>query len=56
VLTTFTYGSNMGPAQAARHIRGVSAHELGSTAARHFTTGKNVDVDLRSTQSLTLAT
>ena len=38
VLTTFTYGANMGPAQAARHIRGVSAHELGATAARHFTT------------------
>ena len=31
---------NLGPAQAARHIRGVSAHELGVTAARHFTTGK----------------
>jgi TnpA family transposase len=40
VLTTFAYGANMGPAQAARHIRGVSAHELGATAARHFTTGK----------------
>jgi TnpA family transposase len=40
VLTTFTYGANLGPAQAARHIRGVSAHELGVTAARHFNTGK----------------
>jgi hypothetical protein len=40
VLTTFTYGCNLGPAQAARHIRGVSAHELGATAARHFTTEK----------------
>jgi hypothetical protein len=40
VLTTFTYGCNMGPAQAARHIRGVSAHELGATQARHFTTSK----------------
>ena len=40
MLTTFTYGANLGPAQAARHIRGVSAHELGLTAARHFTTGK----------------
>jgi TnpA family transposase len=40
VLTTFTYGANLGPAQAARHIRGVSAHELGLTAARHFTTEK----------------
>ena len=40
MLTTFTYGANLGPAQAARHIRGVSAHELGATAARHFTTEK----------------
>jgi TnpA family transposase len=40
VLTTFTFGSNLGPAQAARHIRGVSAHELGATASRHFTTEK----------------
>jgi hypothetical protein len=40
VLTTFTYGANLGPAEAARHIRGVSAHELGATAARHFTTEK----------------
>ena len=38
MLTTFTYGANLGPAQAARHIRGISAHELGATAARHFTT------------------
>ncbi|MCA1677608.1 MAG: transposase, partial [Actinobacteria bacterium] len=40
VLTTFTYGANLGPAQAARHIRGVSAHELGATATRHVTTDK----------------
>ena len=40
VLTTFTYGSNLGPAQAARHIAGVSAHELGATARRHVTIGK----------------
>ena len=40
VLTTFTYGANLGSAQAARHIRGVSAHELGATGARHFTTEK----------------
>ena len=33
VLTTFTYGSNLGPAQAARHMAGVSAHELGATSA-----------------------
>jgi hypothetical protein len=40
VLTTFAYGATLGPAQAARHIRGVTAHELGSTAARHFNTAK----------------
>jgi TnpA family transposase len=40
VLTTFAYGANLGPAQAARHIRGVSAHELGATAARHVTIDK----------------
>ena len=34
VLTTFTYGANLGPAQAARHIRGVSAHELTPEASR----------------------
>jgi TnpA family transposase len=40
VLTTFTYGSRLGPAQAARHMRGVSAHELGATFIRHFTVEK----------------
>ena len=40
VLTTFCYGSNMGPAQTARHIAGVSAHELGTTARRHVTIEK----------------
>jgi Tn3 transposase DDE domain len=36
VLTTFTLGSNLGAAQAARHIAGVTAHELGATARRHI--------------------
>lgn len=40
VLTTFTYGTNLGPAQAARHIAGVSAHGLGATARRHVTIEK----------------
>jgi hypothetical protein len=40
VLTTFSYGSLLGPAHAARHMRGVSAHELGATANRHFTIEK----------------
>ncbi|MDI6105112.1 Tn3 family transposase [Actinoplanes sp. NEAU-A12] len=40
ILTTFTYGTNLGPAQAARHIAGVTAHELATTSARHVTIGK----------------
>jgi TnpA family transposase len=40
VLTTFAYGCLLGPTQAARHIRGVSAHELGATANRHFNIDK----------------
>lgn len=32
VLTTSAYGCPLGPTQAARHIRGMSAHELGATA------------------------
>jgi TnpA family transposase len=40
VITTFCYGSNLGPAQAARHIAGVSAHELSATARRHVTVDK----------------
>src|SRR6266851_4323518 len=40
VITTFCYGTNLGPAQAARHIAGVSAHELSATARRHVTVEK----------------
>jgi hypothetical protein len=40
ILTTFTYGTNLGPAQAARHIAGVTAHELSVTSARHVTIDK----------------
>ena len=40
ILNTFGYGRNLGPAQAARHMRGVSAHELGATANRHFSIDK----------------
>jgi TnpA family transposase len=40
VLTTFCYGTNMGPAQAARHIRSITAHELSVTARRHVTVEK----------------
>jgi TnpA family transposase len=40
VLTTFCYGTNMGPAQTARHITAVTAHELSVTARRHVTVDK----------------
>ncbi|MBW8368763.1 MAG: Tn3 family transposase [Arenimonas sp.] len=37
VLTTFTYGCNLGPAQAARHLRGAaSAHMLSFVNRRHI--------------------
>lgn len=36
VITTFVKGTNMGPYEAARHIPGVSGHELAYTANRHF--------------------
>ncbi|MGP3973352.1 Tn3 family transposase [Streptomyces sp. 8N114] len=35
VITTFVKGTNMGPYEAARHIPGVSGHELSYTANRH---------------------
>jgi TnpA family transposase len=38
LLVAFTYGCNLGAAQAARHLRGlVSAHELSWTVRRHVT-------------------
>lgn len=41
VLTTFTYGCNLGPAQAARHLRGaVSAHMLSFVNRRHIDANK----------------
>ncbi|HEY8741622.1 MAG TPA: Tn3 family transposase, partial [Chloroflexota bacterium] len=40
VLCTFTFGCNLGPYQAARHMAGVSAHELSATANRHVTVAK----------------
>ncbi|MFE7941951.1 Tn3 family transposase [Streptomyces griseoincarnatus] len=36
VITTFVKGTNMGPYEAARHIPGVSGHELSLAATRHF--------------------
>ena len=38
LLVAFTYGCNLGPQQAARHLgERISAHELGSTFHRHIT-------------------
>jgi hypothetical protein len=36
VIVTFVKGTNMGPYEAARHIPGVSGHELSYVANRHF--------------------
>jgi TnpA family transposase len=41
VLTAFTYGCNLGPAQAARHLQGLAtAHELSFTNRRHVSIGQ----------------
>ena len=40
VLTTFACGSNMGPAEAARHIAGITAHEISLAKNRHVTLTK----------------
>ncbi|MFB7499328.1 Tn3 family transposase [Streptomyces sp. NPDC056161] len=40
VITTFVKGTNMTFAEAARHIAGVSAHELSVAARRHTTVAK----------------
>lgn len=36
MITTFAKGTDMGPYEAARHIPGVSGHELSLAANRHF--------------------
>lgn len=41
ILTAFTYGCNLGPAQAARHLRGVAtAHTLSFVNRRHVNAPK----------------
>ena len=37
LATVFTYGTNLGPAQASRHMPGISAHMLGFVNRRHIT-------------------
>jgi TnpA family transposase len=40
VVTTFAYGTNLGPYQASRHLRGaVSPHEIALPAHKHVTAG-----------------
>lgn len=47
VLTTFTYGSNLGPVQAARHFRGaVTPHMLSFVNRRHIN-GKKLDLAIK---------
>jgi hypothetical protein len=41
LLTLFTYGCNLGPYQAARHMRGLTtAHELSFVNRRHINLSK----------------
>jgi TnpA family transposase len=47
ILTTFSYGTNIGPAQMARHLRGrVSAHQIWSVNLRHIT-AERIDAAIR---------
>jgi hypothetical protein len=47
ILTTFTYGCNLGPTQAARHLRGaVTPHMLSFVNRRHVSADK-LDAALR---------
>lgn len=40
VLTAFACGSNLGPYEAARHIAGITAHEISLARNRHVTVAK----------------
>ncbi len=40
VVTAFAYGGNLGPTEAARHMRGVSAHEIYTAGNKHATPDK----------------
>lgn len=35
VVTTFAYGGNLGPTEVARHMRGVTAHEIYTAGNKH---------------------
>lgn len=40
VVTAFAYGGNLGPTEVARHMRGVSAHEIYTAGNKHATPDK----------------
>lgn len=40
VVTAFAYGGNLGPTEVARHMRGVSAHEIYTAGNKHATPEK----------------
>ena len=40
VVTAFAYGGNLGPTEVARHMRGVSAHDIYTAGNKHADAGK----------------
>ena len=40
VVTAFAYGGNLGPTEVARHMRGVSAHEIYTAGNKHADAGR----------------
>ncbi|MEV0617503.1 Tn3 family transposase [Nonomuraea sp. NPDC050404] len=40
VVTAFAYGGNFGPTEVARHMRGISAHEIYTAGNKHADPGK----------------
>lgn len=40
VVTAFAYGGNLGPTEVARHMRGVSAHEIYTAGNKHADGGR----------------
>jgi len=47
ILTTFTYGCNLGPAQASRHLRGVMTPHMLSFINRRHTNANKLNAALR---------
>ena len=40
MVTAFAYGGNLGPTEVARHMRGVSAHEIYTAGNKHADAGR----------------